>query len=53
MIIKSIKEKNKNNSILVIDDKEYILSTDIVVEYFLFKGKEINIDTLNIHHLMK
>ena len=47
MIIKSIKEKNKNNSILVIDDKEYILSTDIVVEYFLFKGKEINIDTLN------
>jgi regulatory protein len=47
LIIKSIKEKNKNNSILVIDDKEYILSTDIVVEYFLFKGKEINIDTLN------
>ena len=47
MIIKSIKEKNKNNSILVIDDKKYILSTDIVVEYFLFKGKEINIDTLN------
>ena len=47
MIIKSIKEKNKNNSILVIDDKEYILSTDVVVEYFLFKGKEINIDTLN------
>jgi hypothetical protein len=47
LIIKSIKKKNKNNSILVIDDKEYILSTDIVVEYFLFKGKDINIDTLN------
>ena len=47
MIIDSIKEKNKNNTIVIIDNKEYILSTDIVVDYFLFKGKEIDEDTLN------
>ena len=48
-IIKSLsKIKNKNEYKVIIDDKEYIFDEDTILEYRLFKDKEIDDNTLNL-----
>ncbi|MBR6071872.1 MAG: RecX family transcriptional regulator [Acholeplasmatales bacterium] len=56
-IVKSVsKIKNKNNYNVIIDDKSYIFDEDTILEYKLFKDKEIEeiildkaLESSNIH----
>ena len=48
-IIKSLsKIKNKSEYKVIIEDKEYIFDEDTILEYHLFKDKEIDDETLKL-----
>ena len=47
MIVEELKKLKKNNYSVVVEGKSYIFDEDVVLEYKLFKGHEIDSEVLN------